>query len=102
MFEPPSSDWFSRFLFTLTVVASAGLILLVILAPFLDNGNTPPGGPSQVICLFAKDRLVRRTAIASSLGLLVTACVFFRPVDGEPRKTKRNPRSPPPPDIAGA
>jgi hypothetical protein len=89
-------------LFTLTLGASAGLILLVILAPSLDNRGVAAPGYPQIVQLFAQDRTLRRTAIASSLGLLVTACVFFRPVDLGPRRTKRHPRSPPPPDIAGA
>jgi hypothetical protein len=51
------------------------LLLLVVLAPLLvDLDITIPR-----LGLFASDIVVRRSAIAGSIGLIVTAFVFFRP-----------------------
>jgi hypothetical protein len=102
MATAPPSTWLARLLFTLTLAAAALLILVVFLAPLVDNNPAVPADWRPVVRLFARDGTVRRTAVASSLGLLVTACLFFRPTDGGVRKVKRNPRLPPPPDIAGA
>ena len=33
---------------------------------------------SRVVTLFARDAAVRRTALASAIGLAATACIFFR------------------------
>jgi hypothetical protein len=44
--------------------------------------------------LFADDATVRRTALASALGLFVTAWVFFRPARGE-MKVAVNQKGPP-------
>jgi hypothetical protein len=58
-------------------MALAGFLILLILAcPFLDDGREIP---NRVLGVFARDLAVRRTVIASSLGLVVTALVFFRP-----------------------
>ena len=76
-----------RLLFGLACVASAGLLGLVLVAPLLAPG------PAW-LALFAHDAAVRRTAVASALGLLVTACVFFRPPPGA--SARRNRRRPPP------
>jgi len=81
-----------RLLFGLACAASAGLLGLVLVAPLLAPG------PAW-LALFAGDPAVRRTAVASALGLLVTACVFFRPQPGSPSARKR-PR--PPPGALGA
>ena len=81
-----------RLLFGLVCAVSAGLIGLVLLAPVL----TP--GPAW-LSLFACDAAVRRTAVASALGLLVTACVFFRP---PPDASSRRERRRPPPGAVGA
>jgi hypothetical protein len=85
-------------LFLLTLGLSALLFLLVLLSPLLDNGQV------RVLVLFARDAAVRRTAVASALGLAVTASVFFRPGVGLPtlpRKVRQS-RRPPPPAGAGA
>jgi hypothetical protein len=99
MVERPSL-WLLRVLFLLGVASAAGLFLLVFGAPLLDNGGTSATGWPRVVAVFARDATLRRTALASGLGLVVTACVFFRPPPGARRV--RNPRLPPPPDIAGA
>jgi hypothetical protein len=78
------------------------LIVLVIVAPLADNGEAQPAGWARLLALFARDAAIRRTTIASALGLIVTACVFFRPrLRPAPRKRKRTP-APPPPSVAGA
>lgn len=80
-----------RLLFGLACASSAGLLGLVLLAPLL------PAGPAW-LALFAEDAAVRRTTVASALGLLVTACVFFRPQPAPP--PRKRPR--PPPGAVGA
>ena len=82
--------WLPRLLFVLTSAAGLGLLLAVPLGPCLGGRDGP-----AVLRLFAGDAVVRRTAVASGLGLLVTACVFFRPVP--PKEQKR-----PPDPMAGA
>jgi hypothetical protein len=85
-----------RLLFGLAFVLSLGLILLVILAPLSDNGE------ARVLALFAHDPATRRTAIASAVGLIVTACVFFRPPSRPAPRKRRRATAPPPPSVAGA
>jgi hypothetical protein len=91
-----------RLLFGLALLASLLLLLLVILAPLGDNGEAQPAGWARLLALFARDAAIRRTAVASALGLTVTASVFFRPRwRPEPRRRKRT-TAPPPPSVAGA
>jgi hypothetical protein len=98
------STWFPRLLFRLTLALSTGLILMVFLAPLVDNGEPAPKGAARVALVFARDPAMRRTAIAGALGLLVTACIFFRPPRGArpPVRRAKPPRMPPPQNIAGA
>jgi hypothetical protein len=94
-----------RLLFRLTVAVSIALILLVLVAPLLDNEGVQPDGWRFVVTLFAQDATLRRTAVASALGLLVTACVFFRPPEApQPVVRRRKQPGPPPPPsgVAGA
>ncbi len=72
-------------LWALTLCTSAALLAGVALAPLLIRAVDAEHGWGQVVALFARDALVRRTALASAIGLVVTACVFFRP----PRLTLR-------------
>jgi hypothetical protein len=93
-----------RLLFRLAFTLSILLIVLVILAPLVDNGDAQPAGRPRLLALFARDAALRRTALASAAGLMVTACVFFRPRGPHrpaPRKRKRT-TAPPPPSVAGA
>jgi hypothetical protein len=83
MLERLRETWLPRLLFVLTSAAGLALLLAVTLAPYLFRANGP-----ALVRLFAQDAVVRRTAVASGLGLLVTACVFFRPV---PPKEKDRP-----------
>ncbi len=83
MLERLRETWLPRLLFLLTAAAALGLLAAVLLAPALYRQDAP-----VLVRLFARDAVVRRTAVASGLGLLVTACVFFRPV---PPKEKKGP-----------
>jgi hypothetical protein len=68
-----------RLLFQLTRALAAGLAGAVLAAPWLDAAGAAPGDWARVVALFGHDPVVRRTALAGALGLLVTAYVFFRP-----------------------
>ena len=66
-------------LFWLCLTAAGVLVALVLAAPALDGGgDVLPGGVRRVLHLFAHDATVRQTAVASALGLVVTAFAFFR------------------------
>jgi hypothetical protein len=86
--------------------AFLGLALVLLglagVAPFLDQPEAPSGVWLQLVAVFAHDAAVRKTALAGALGLVVTACVFFRP----PRLTRRNktkgPKLPPSQRVVGA
>ncbi|MBY0527517.1 MAG: hypothetical protein K2R98_29240 [Gemmataceae bacterium] len=67
-----------RMLYWLTLTLSVGLFVLVISAPLFDDGMDGSQGVARAASLFAHDATLRRTSIACSIGLLVTACVFFR------------------------
>lgn len=67
----------ARLLFVLTILLGALLAALVIIAPLLDVDSIPPGW-ERFLSVFAGDTIVRRTALASAAGLVVTAFVFFR------------------------
>ena len=83
-------------LFAGTLLLAAALGMLVVMAPWLLTGDAD----SRLLLLFAHDSTVRRTCVASSLGLAVTAFVFFRP--GVLRAKKFKTRRPPPSTLAGA
>jgi hypothetical protein len=89
-----------RILYWLTLTLAASLILLVFLSPALDNGGDQPQGVARYLALFARDHVLRRTAVASAIGLTVTACVFFRvPRNGaESRASTRPPHG----NVVGA
>jgi hypothetical protein len=91
-------------LFALAVLVAALLLLLVILAPLVHNGAVRSHGWVRVLALFGHDATLRRTTIASSLGLAVTALIFFRrtgAAPAEPRRSRTS-RLPPPSNVAGA
>src|SRR2546423_463208 len=94
------SSLLSRLLFLVTVLLAAILLGLVVLAPYLASGEPNLPMRDRVIAVFARDQAIRRTALASALGLIVTACVFFR-TPAAARRPKAS-QLPPPPDIAGA
>src|ERR1700687_4441328 len=64
--------WLPRLLFLLTLGSALALAGIVILAPWLAEENQP-----GLLALFAMDAIVRRTTLASAVGLVVTAFVFF-------------------------
>jgi hypothetical protein len=84
-----------RLLFVLAFAVSILLTVLVVAAPLVDNGE------SRLVALFARDPALRRTALASAVGLVVTACVFFRPPRRPPQR-RRQRTAAPPPAVAGA
>jgi hypothetical protein len=97
---PPT--WLPRLLFRSAFTLSLLLIVLVIVSPLVDNGDAQPEGWTRLLALFAHDAAIRRTALASAFGLMVTACVFFRgPTRPAPRNRRRT-TAPPPPSVAGA
>jgi hypothetical protein len=69
-----------RLLFWTNVVLAGSLAVLVMFCPLLDDGR------SRLLGLFAHDVVLRRTALAASVGLLATAFVFFRPANGRTRR----------------
>jgi hypothetical protein len=88
--------WLPRLLFAVTVAVAGALAGVVVLAPWLDGINQ-----SGLLALFARDAVVRRTTLASAVGLVVTAYVFFRPGGFVfLRSQKDKSRTPPP--MAGA
>ena len=104
MIGPLPGSWLPRLLFWWAFLVSFALILVVILSPLLDDSETPSRW-GKVQALFARDPFLRRTTIASAIGLIVTACIFFRPVEPTRYVLRRrwwNPRVPPPPGVAGA
>jgi hypothetical protein len=95
--------WIPRFLFLLTSVAAYVLAGIVIAAPWLAESTALPDGWGQVVSLFAQNQTVRRTALASAIGLFVTAVVFFRSSPPPPRDRSKPPTPPAPSDqFAGA
>ena len=87
------STWLPRLLFWLVTTGAFLLLAFVVVAPWLD-------GETRLVGLFARDATVRRTAVASAVGLLVTACIFFRPPRA--RAGANRPPSAPPPAVVGA
>ncbi|MBM3992845.1 MAG: hypothetical protein FJ303_01615 [Planctomycetes bacterium] len=85
--------WLPWLLFLGTISVGVVLLALVIAVPFAIE-HIPATVP--LVPMYADDGAVRRTSIAAGLGLIVTACVFFRPGRRMPTSKK------PPPDMAGA
>ena len=98
MSEPAPSAWLPWLLFRLTLAVAGALVAAVLLAPLLDAGTTPTDGWSRLLALFARDATLRRTALASAVGLAVTACVFFQGSE----VSGRAPKTPRPPSNVGA
>ena len=73
------SHWLPWLLRRFFLTLAGCLILVILVCPFLDGGGQTRSSEQGLVALFARDRAVRRTVIASSLGLAVTALVFFRP-----------------------
>jgi hypothetical protein len=87
------SRFVPRMLFGVAVAVSVGLLGLVVLAPVIHRG-VGHGEGARLLNVFAHDATLRRTAIAVAMGLLATACIFFRHPFTVPHH--RLPRVPPP------
>jgi hypothetical protein len=81
-------------LFVLSLMLAATLGGLVAAAPWLDAGGPAEDAAGRLVALFARDIVVRRTALGGAAGLVATAFVFFRPPYSRP------PRAPT--DVIGA
>src|ERR1700687_4226740 len=94
----PFFIWLPRLLWRITLALSALLVLLVVLAPWLDTGEHP------LMTLFAKDQAVRRISLASARGRAAPASIFFRPYDYRAAAERNRPpiHRRPPPSGAGA
>ena len=90
-----------RFLFHLALGVAAVLILLVVVSPALWEWVPQGTRWSRLVQVFAQDPTLRRTASAGAIGLVVTACVFFRQ-RALPGRTAPTQRKLPPQDMAGA
>ncbi len=98
---PAAAPLLPRVCWWLGMACAAGLVSLVFLAPLIDDGDF------RWLTLFAHDAAVRRTALASAIGLIVTASVFFKAPRVEapviPVRVRKTPRKPAPPQrIVGA
>lgn len=92
-------------LFGLNLILAAGLVLLVLLAPWGPDQGMGTSSWQHVWALFAADLTVRRTALASAVGLVVTAFVFFRHPSAPPKTTPPKPPARPalpPRNVVGA
>jgi hypothetical protein len=100
MIEGFARGWSSRLLFWASVGIAALLVVMVLLAPLCAAGGLETHGWRRMVVLFARDVAVRRTAIASALGLAATGWVFF----WRPRSRPRGPSGPrtPPVNVVGA
>ena len=94
--------WLPGVLRRLSLLTAGGLVALVFLSPLVDNGNEPVGGLWKLLHLFAHDATLRRSALASAVGLTVSAFVFFRSPPRSPLESYPSPRSRPPSDVVGA
>ena len=86
--------WLPRVCFAVALGLALLLLAIVTVAPWLAAEKWPLLAP------FAHYSGVRGAAIASAVGLLVTACVFFRA--SGPRPENHSPKGPPPGTMAGA
>jgi hypothetical protein len=96
MWDRLHNVWLPRLCFLTTLTVAIGLVAVVIVAPWLVPSVAAP----LLLELFAHDMTVRRTALASAAGLLVTAFVFFRPTAASPKKS--SPKEPRSGNMAGA
>ncbi len=88
--------WLPLMLFCGAMLVAILLLAVVTALPFLIE-ELPFTHP--LLEMFAADATVRRASIAGAIGLIVTACVFFRP---DPAARKRSPKKPPHDTMAGA
>src|SRR5262245_13064474 len=100
---PTTQSRFARCLFWLGLALAGLLAAVVLLAPLLDDRDASGQGWPRLIALFARDITLRRTCLASAAGLLVSACVFYRPGHkATPANASERPPRPRWPGVAGA
>jgi hypothetical protein len=87
--------WLPGCCFILTLGSALVLGGAVLISPWIAGVESE----HSILSLFAHDATVRRTSIASALGLAATAFIFFRPA-GWFRKSDAKSESPS--NIAGA
>jgi len=92
MFHRLRHVWLPRLLWLVSQSIALCLAGAVLLAPTLLQDNSP-----RLMVLFARDTVVRRTALVGAVGLAVTAAVFFRVKDPDAEARRRSPRT-----MAGA
>ena len=95
MAKRSGGSWLPRILFRLSLFLALALMLVVMVAPLCDNSGWLPVDEARWVALFARDRVLRRTAIASAIGLGVSACIFYRPQIRSRRAPPRPPSGPP-------
>jgi hypothetical protein len=90
--------WLPLMLYCGIMLVAIVLLAVVTALPFLIE-DLPFAHP--LLEMFAEDATVRRTSIAGAIGLVVTACVFFRPNRTMPPR-KASAKKPPADTMAGA
>jgi hypothetical protein len=90
--------WLPLMLFSGIMLVAILLLAVVTAMPFLIE-ELPFSHP--LLAMFAEDATVRRTSIAGAIGMVVTACVFFRPNGTMPAR-KASAKKPPADTMAGA
>jgi|SRR5579884_2459843 len=94
--------WLPRLLRWLSLLTAGVLFALVFLSPLLDNESAQAAGCQRLLALFAGDKSVRRSALASGVGLVVTAFVFFKSPPRSPLDARHSTSSRPPTNVVGA
>ncbi len=92
--------WVGRILFVLGCTLAGLIVAAVFLAPLFDDGAEP--SDHRAIAVLARDTVLRRTCLASAAGLVVSACVFFRPSPRSTTEAMPPPRRPQAGGMAGA
>ncbi len=98
MWQELRDYWLPLMLFIGALLVGTLLIGTVIALPYVHE-HLPV--EHELIDLFAEDPVVRRSSIAGSIGLIVTAFVFFKP-NASVLTRKETTRKPPSDTMAGA
>jgi hypothetical protein len=92
--------WVGRVLFVLGCALAGLIVAIVLVAPLVDDGDEPSA--NRAVAVFARDAALRRTSLASAAGLVVSACVFFRPGRRATAEAAQPPPRPRSSGMAGA
>jgi hypothetical protein len=91
--------WLYRVTIGFAVLLAGSVAVAPLVAPAAESSQDWP----RIASLFGHDPVMRRTALASAIGLVVTAGVCFRPTGPSRRPAPRSPKLPPPPsNVVGA